>query len=248
MPVITSTRPTGDDMFTGWPCDATAFLAEIEADNTREFWEANGHRHATAVQAPMRALAAELEPEFGPIRVLRAHRNRRFRPESPPYRTDAGGVAGSPGGAALTVVLSATALTTTAGHWAFDPGQLRRYRAAVLEAPGEELPGLLAGHQVDRRRSLRGLPRGFKGEHARTTSSSCSGCRWSRRDRWVSGSPRPSPSNGSGRRGGRRRPWWRGWTRTSARPTRCRPGRARSAGRPVSGYECQIPRIHSRVM
>ncbi len=154
-------------MFTGWPCDATAFLAEIEADNTREFWEANGHRHAAAVQAPMRALAGELEPEFGPIRVLRAHRNRRFRPAAPPYRTDTGGVAGSPGGAALTVVLSATALTTTAGHWAFDPGQLRRYRAAVLEAPGEELPGLLTGHQVDRRRSLRGMPRGFKGEHPR---------------------------------------------------------------------------------
>jgi len=154
-------------MFTGWPSDATAFLAEIEADNTREFWEANGHRHATAVHGPMRALAAELEPEFGPVRVLRAHRNRRFRPDAPPYRTDTGGVAGSPGGAALTVVLSATAVTTTVGHWTFDPGQLRRYRVAVLEATGEELTALLAGHDVDRRRSLRGVPRGFKGEHAR---------------------------------------------------------------------------------
>jgi hypothetical protein len=154
-------------MFTGWPNDATAFLAEIEADNTREFWSANGHRHAAAVQGPMRALAAELEPEFGPIRVLRAHRNRRFRPDAPPYRTDTGGVARSPGGAARTVVLSATALTTAVGHWTFDPGQLRRYRVAVLAEPGEELVELLAGHQVDRRRSLRGLPRGFKGDHAR---------------------------------------------------------------------------------
>jgi uncharacterized protein (DUF2461 family) len=153
--------------FTGWPADATAFLSEIEADNTREFWEAHGHRHAAAVQGPMRALAAELEPEFGPIRVLRAHRNRRFRPEAPPYRTDTGGVAGSPGGAALTVVLSATALTTAVGHWTFDSGQLRRYRVAVLEPEGEELPRLLAGHDVDRRRSLRGVPRGFKGDHAR---------------------------------------------------------------------------------
>jgi hypothetical protein len=154
-------------MFTGWPSDATAFLTEIEADNTREFWEANGHRHATSVQGPMRALAAELEPEFGPVRVLRAHRNRRFRPTAPPYRTDTGGVGSSPGGAALTVVLSATALTTAAGHWMFDPGQLRRYRIAVLEAAGEQLPGLLAAHRVDRRRSLRGAPRGFKGDHAR---------------------------------------------------------------------------------
>jgi hypothetical protein len=153
--------------FTGWPADATAFLSEIEADNTHEFWEAHGHRHAAAVQGPMRALATELEPEFGPIRVLRAHRNRRFRPEAPPYRTDTGGVASSPGGAALTVVLSATALTTAVGHWTFDPGQLRRYRVAVLEPEGEELPRLLAGHDVDRRRSLRGVPRGFKGDHVR---------------------------------------------------------------------------------
>jgi uncharacterized protein (DUF2461 family) len=154
-------------MFTGWPSDATAFLAEIEAHNTREFWEANGHRHATAVQGPMRALAAELEREFGPVRVLRPHRNRRFRPDAPPYRTDTGGVAVSAGGAALTVVLSATALTTAVGHWTFDRGQLRRYRAAVLGAAGEELPRLLAGHHLDRRRSLRGAPRGLKGSHPR---------------------------------------------------------------------------------
>ncbi|GAA0907866.1 DUF2461 family protein [Pseudonocardia zijingensis] len=153
--------------FTGWPADATAFLAEIEADNTREFWTANAHRHAEAVHGPMRALAAVLEPEFGPLRVLRPHRNRRFLPTAPPYRTDTGGVARSPGGAALTVVLSATALTTAAGHWAFDTGQLRRYRVAVLEETGEELPALLAGHVVDGSRSLRGVPRGFTGGHER---------------------------------------------------------------------------------
>jgi uncharacterized protein (DUF2461 family) len=153
--------------FTGWPADATAFLAEIGADNTRAFWQVHGHRHASAVHAPMRALAAELEPEFGPVRVLRAHRNRRFRPDSPPYRTDTGGVARSPGGAALAVVLSATALTTAVGHWTFDAGQLRRYRAAVFGPPGEDLVAQLAGHLVDRLRSLRGTPRGFTGDHPR---------------------------------------------------------------------------------
>jgi hypothetical protein len=99
--------------------------------------------------------------------VLRAYRNRRFRPAAPPYRTDTGGVASSPGGATLTVVLSATALATAVGHWTFDSGQLRRYRIAVLEPEGEALPELLSGHVVDRRRSLRGVPRGFKGDHPR---------------------------------------------------------------------------------
>jgi hypothetical protein len=153
--------------FHGWPADATGFLAEIAADNTRDFWTANGHRHVAGVLAPMRALAAELEAEFGPVRVLRPYRNRRFRPDVPPYRTDTGGVAHSPGGAVLAVVLSATALATSAGHWVFDRGQLRRYRAAVDSPHGAELETLLDGHTVDRAGALRGTPRGFRGDHPR---------------------------------------------------------------------------------
>ncbi|MHA6628846.1 DUF2461 family protein [Pseudonocardia sichuanensis] len=152
--------------FEGWPGDATAFLAEIAADNTREFWSVHGHRHAAA-HAPMRALAAELEPEFGPVRVLRPYRNRRFRPDVPPYRTDVGGVARSPGGCALSVVLSAGALSASAGHWSFDGRQLRCYRSAVDGPAGDELALLLAGHTVDRGRALRGTPRGFRADHPR---------------------------------------------------------------------------------
>ena len=153
--------------FSGWPADATAFLADIEADNTPGFWAAQGHRHAAAVHAPMRALATELEPEFGPVRVLRPYRNRRFRPDLPPYRIDTGGVARSAGGAALAVVLSATALSTSAGHWSFDRGQLGRYRSAVDGPAGDELTRLLDGHTVDAGRALRGNPRGFRADHPR---------------------------------------------------------------------------------
>jgi uncharacterized protein (DUF2461 family) len=158
------------DAFEGWPADATTFLAEITADNSREFWAAHGHRHAAAVHAPMRALAAELEPEFGPVRVLRPVVNRRFRPDAAPYRTDTGGVATTAGGCALAVVLSATALSATAGQWSFDAGQLRRYRTAVHAAAGEELAGLLAGLDdgvLDPGRPLIGTPRGFRADHPR---------------------------------------------------------------------------------
>jgi len=158
------------DVFEGWPADATVFLAEIAADNNREFWTAQRHRHAAAVQAPMLALAAELAPEFGPVRVLRPAVNRRFRPDSPPYRTDTGGVATTSGGSALAVVLSASALSATAGHWSFDAGQLRRYRAAVDGPAGEELTALFAGLDglvPDPGRPLTGTPRGFGAEHPR---------------------------------------------------------------------------------
>jgi uncharacterized protein (DUF2461 family) len=158
------------DGFQGWPPDATALLVEIDADNTPKFWAAQRHRHAAAVQGPMQALAAELAGEFGTLRVFRPHRNRRFRPDAPPLRTDTGGVASTAGGAVLGVVLSATALLVSAGHWSFDTGQLRRYRAAVDGPAGEELVHLLNGLHglaVDPGRVLVGNPRGFRSEHPR---------------------------------------------------------------------------------
>jgi uncharacterized protein (DUF2461 family) len=159
--------PASPSGFAGWPTDATAFLAEIAADNTREFFDAHRHRHDASVLAPMRALAAELEPEFGALRVFRPAINRRFRPDAPPYRTDTGGVATTQGGCTLAVVLSATTLTATAGHWAFDAGQLRRYRAAVAEAAGERLAELVDGLTLDEERMLRGAPRGVRADHPR---------------------------------------------------------------------------------
>jgi hypothetical protein len=156
--------------FTGWPTDGPAFLAEIAKDNTREFWDANHERHERSVLGPARALAAELEPEFGPLRVFRSLVNRRFRPDAPLYRTDTGAVATSWGGSQLAVVLSATSLTASAGHWLFDPGQLRRFRAAVDGEPGGELEAVLAdlpGLTLDQTRRLAGRPRRCPATHPR---------------------------------------------------------------------------------
>ena len=143
-------------MFTGWPPDATEFLTEISVDNTSGFWARHRHRHDAAVSGPTRALAAELEPAFGPLRVLRPYRNRRFSPAAPPYRTDTGIVGDRRG-----VVLSAAALTVTVGVWMFDGGQLRRYRAGVCESP----PAVPDGFVLDTDRALTGLPRGFRPDH-----------------------------------------------------------------------------------
>jgi uncharacterized protein (DUF2461 family) len=161
------------DEFRGWRADATAFLAEIDADNTSEFWSAHRHRHAAAVLAPMRALAAELEAEFGPVRVFRPFVNRRFRPDASPYRTDTGGVTTSAGGCVRAVVLSSTTLSVAAGHWSFDRGQLRRFRAAVGGAAGAQLIEVLGrldgpdGMALDPGRPLTGTPRGYRADHPR---------------------------------------------------------------------------------
>ena len=161
----------GSTTFDGWPAEATALLAEIAADNRADRWPELREGHAALVRGPTLALAAELEAEFGPVRVFRPHADRRFRPDAPPLRTDTGGVATSPGGCGMAVVLSVDALTVTVGHWRFDAGQRRRYRAAVddVEA-GETLAGLLrrlaaSGLPADPEGELQILPRGWKPDH-----------------------------------------------------------------------------------
>lgn len=156
--------------FSGWALDGPALLGEIAADNTPEFWARHRDRHAASVLGPMRALAGALEPEFGPVRVFRPQVNRRFRPDAPPYRTDTGGVATSSGGSVCAVVLTATALSVSVGHWSFDGPQVQRYRAAVAQEPGAELAAVLAGmgeFAVDEHRSLTGTPRGYSADHPR---------------------------------------------------------------------------------
>jgi len=163
----------GSTTFDGWPVEAAALLADIAADNRADRWTELRQGHATLVRGPTLALAAELEAEFGPVRVFRPHATRRFRPDAPPLRTDTGAVATSPGGCGLAVVLSADALTVTVGHWRFDRDQRSRYRAAVDDvAAGEELAGLLRllaadGFPADAEGELLILPRGWSPDHPR---------------------------------------------------------------------------------
>jgi hypothetical protein len=119
----------GSTTFEGWPAEATALLADIAADNRADRWPELREGHAALVRGPTLALAADLEAQFGTVRVFRPHSTRRFRPDAPPLRTDTGGVATSPGGCGMAVVLSVDAFTVTVGHWRFDAGQRRRYRA-----------------------------------------------------------------------------------------------------------------------
>lgn len=160
---------TTADVFTGWPADATAFLAELAEANDQEFWAAQRHRYDACVLPPLRALAAALEGEFGAMRVFRPYRDRRFRPDAPPYRTDAGGVVATPRGSEYSVVLSATALSVQVGRYAFDGPQLRAFRAAVAERGAElrvVLDGLAAtGLALGAIPTLQSRPRGIPADH-----------------------------------------------------------------------------------
>ena len=179
---------TDSPVFSGWPAEATAFLAELAADNTRTFWTENAHRYRALLLEPTRALAVALTPEFGPPRVFRPYVDRRFRPNADPYRTDTGITVAGPGGTPYVAVLSAQGLAVQVGHQVFDAGQLRRYREAVAGPPGEALDAVLAALRRDDLvpdgvPALAGRPRGYPADHPRLSLLRWRGlhvdCAWS---------------------------------------------------------------------
>ena len=64
--------------FTGFPIAALDFYEDLEADNTKSFWTAHKKIYDESVRAPMEALAAELEKDYGPAKLFRPYRDVRF--------------------------------------------------------------------------------------------------------------------------------------------------------------------------
>ena len=64
--------------FDGIPLAALDFYEDLETDNSKSFWTAHKHVYDESVRAPLEALAAELEPKFGPAKLFRPYRDVRF--------------------------------------------------------------------------------------------------------------------------------------------------------------------------
>ena len=76
--------------FEGFPSAALDFYDDLEVDNTKSFWEAHKHVYAESVRAPMVALCAELEKEFGTAKIFRPYRDDWFSSHTTfarPYKT-----------------------------------------------------------------------------------------------------------------------------------------------------------------
>jgi uncharacterized protein (DUF2461 family) len=72
--------------FTGFDHDVLAFYAELRGDNTKEWWTANKSRYEMRIHQPMRDLAADLEDEFGEMKIFRPYRDVRFSADKSPYK------------------------------------------------------------------------------------------------------------------------------------------------------------------
>lgn len=156
----------------GIPSDAVAFYAELEADNTKDWWTANKDRYERSVREPVEALTEALADEFGQAKVFRPYRDVRFSADKTPYKTEQGAVATSPEGTGYYLRVGSDGLTTGGGYLHAMPDQIARYRAAVDDdATGTELSGLLeqlrrTGFQVGGE-MLKTRPKGVAADHPR---------------------------------------------------------------------------------
>jgi len=155
--------------FKGWPAEALEFYEGLEADNSKSYWQAHKSTYDDCVLAPMQALLAELESEFGAGKIFRPYRDVRFSKDKSPYKTHIGALLAGGG----YVQLSSDGLAAGSGRWHLDPEELSRYRDAVAEdKSGERLSAIVGelhgtGVELASHDSLKTVPRGYPKEHPR---------------------------------------------------------------------------------
>jgi uncharacterized protein (TIGR02453 family) len=154
--------------FKGWPDRALDFYDGLEADNSKAYWLDHKDVYERDVKAPMDALLAELGVEFGETRLFRPYRDTRFSRDKSPYKTAIAARVGDG-----YVQLSAGGLMAGAGLYHMTPGQLTRYRDAVVhDRTGRTLEGIVdtlrgAGLEVTAMETLKTAPRGYPKDHPR---------------------------------------------------------------------------------
>lgn len=113
--------------FAGWTGDFQGFFLGLQASNSKPYFDSHRALYEKEVKAPMVALLAELEPEFGPARLSRPNRDIRFSADKSPYKTNI--YASAEGGG--YVALDATGLVAAGGRYMMEAQHLARFREAV---------------------------------------------------------------------------------------------------------------------
>lgn len=158
--------------FDGFPSAALDFYDDLEVDNTKSFWEKHKGVYADSVKAPMTALCAELEAEFGAAKIFRPHRDVRFARDKTPYKTHQGAFVAVAPRTGWYVEVSPRGVRTGGGFYDADSAQLAAIRAAMDDdRTGPELEAILLmlrerGFEIGGDR-LKTTPRGFGADHPR---------------------------------------------------------------------------------
>jgi uncharacterized protein (TIGR02453 family) len=155
--------------FSGWKGDFRGFFLGLRTNNNKAYFEAHRQQYEEEVKAPMLALLADLEPEFGAARrVSRPNRDIRFTADKSPYKLNIyadlqrGGY----------VALDADGLVAAGGRYMVEDAQLKSLRKAVAAEPsGGELVRIVAalrknGYEVTGQ-ELKRVPSPYPQDHPR---------------------------------------------------------------------------------
>src|SRR3954451_1813383 len=158
--------------FTGFLVAALDFYDDLEMDNTKSFWTAHKAVYDEAVKAPMTALMAALEPEFGPGKVFRPYRDVRFAKDKTPYKTHQGAFVASGPATGWYVQVGAPGVRVGVGYYEASSPRLAALREAIADARrGTALQRIL--RSLQRRgwelggETLKTSPRGYGADHPR---------------------------------------------------------------------------------
>ncbi|ALX04262.1 MULTISPECIES: DUF2461 domain-containing protein [Aeromicrobium] len=158
--------------FAGFPVAALDFYDDLEVDNTKTFWEEHRHVYDEAVKAPMVALTAALEDEFGPAKIFRPYRDVRFAKDKTPYKTHQGAFVAVAPSTGYYVQVGAPGVRTGVGFYQAPPARLASFREAVdHETFGVGLQRILG--RVERQGwtvggdAVKTAPRGWSADHPR---------------------------------------------------------------------------------
>ena len=122
--------------FSGFGENARDWFAGLEADNSKDYFEANRERMNSHVREPLEKLlsAAAFRME-GQVKLFRPHRDVRFSKDKSPYKTTASGyvhsVPGSQSGGYFAI--DARGATCATGMWELAKDQLDRARQTINE-------------------------------------------------------------------------------------------------------------------
>ena len=116
--------------FHGIPVAALDFYEDLEADNTKSFWNSHKQVYDQSVRAPIEELAAALAPAFGLGKLFRPYRDVRFAKDKTPYKTHQGVWFGE---SARYLHVSAAGLFVAGGYWETSSAQVDRLRRAVAD-------------------------------------------------------------------------------------------------------------------
>ena len=158
--------------FTGFPAAALDFYDDLEMDNTKTFWTAHKDVYEESVRAPMEALLADLQAEFGTAKMFRPYRDVRFAKDKSPYKTHQGAYVGVAPATGWYVQVSAPGVRVGAGFYEADAERLGRVRTAIDDdRRGKQLEKILAkltgaGFTVGGDK-LKTSPRGYDADHPR---------------------------------------------------------------------------------